>query len=108
MMSPSFFIESKPRIDDIDFVTYILGAFGFWFGLSFLSINPVPCFLAITDSNGVAIEQSPNEVGLEGVVTAHEFNHFKAQNRILIQSMNARLHRFDNAIKNMKYRLDDM
>ena len=45
--NPSFDIESKPRIDHIDFVTYILGAMGSWFGFSFLILNPVPIFFGI-------------------------------------------------------------
>ena len=39
---PSFAAESKLRIDDIDFVTYILGALGPWLGFSFLAVNPIP------------------------------------------------------------------
>ena len=36
---------SKPKIDDIDYVTYILGALGSWFGFSFIGINPIPYLL---------------------------------------------------------------
>ena len=39
---PSFVIKSKPRIDNIDFVTYIFGALGAWIGFSFIAINPIP------------------------------------------------------------------
>ena len=41
----SFSVMSQPRIDNIDFVTYILGAFGSWVGFSFIGINPVPFFM---------------------------------------------------------------
>lgn len=44
---PSFVIKSKPRIDNIDYVTYIFGAFGAWLGFSFISLNPVPYLLEI-------------------------------------------------------------
>lgn len=39
---PSLTIHSKPRIDDIDFVTYIFGALGAWLGFSSMVINPIP------------------------------------------------------------------
>ena len=38
----SFSVISKPKIDDIDYVTYILGALGSWIGFSFIGINPIP------------------------------------------------------------------
>lgn len=37
---PSYEIRSKERIVEIDFATYVLGAIGTWFGLSFININP--------------------------------------------------------------------
>lgn len=40
---PSFTVVSKPRIDNINYVTYILGALGTWLGFSFASINPIRC-----------------------------------------------------------------
>lgn len=49
--SPSFEIESKPKIDLIEYVTYVLGAFGSWLGISFLSFNPVPYLLKIRDES---------------------------------------------------------
>lgn len=39
---PQFSIQSKPRIDNIDYVTYIFGTLGSWFGFSFLMLNPIP------------------------------------------------------------------
>lgn len=47
---PSFTIKSKPRIENIDYVTYILGALGSWIGFSFAGINPVPIFLIIEET----------------------------------------------------------
>ena len=41
---PSFRIESKPRIDNIDYITYICGALGTWFGICALNFNPFPIF----------------------------------------------------------------
>lgn len=42
-------MESKPRIDNIDYVTYIFGALGSWFGFSFIQLNPVGIFLQRRD-----------------------------------------------------------
>ena len=48
--SPSLRIQSKGRIDDIDFITYILGALGSWLGFSFLNLNPVPWIFKKNDT----------------------------------------------------------
>lgn len=40
----SLIVDSNPNIEDIDYVTYIFGAMGTWFGFSFLMINPVDLF----------------------------------------------------------------
>lgn len=48
---PSFRIVSKPRIDGIDIVTYVLGALGSWIGFSFLQMNPFPFLLKIKENN---------------------------------------------------------
>lgn len=37
----SYVIVSNPKMDNIDYVTYVFGALGTWFGFSFLMINPV-------------------------------------------------------------------
>lgn len=43
--SPSYDIESQPKIENVDFVTYIFGAFGIWFGFCFISFNPlIQCY----------------------------------------------------------------
>ena len=39
---PSFEIKSQPKIEDIDFITYICGACGTWIGFSFLMLDPTP------------------------------------------------------------------
>lgn len=54
--SPSFDIQSQPKIENVDFVTYIFGAFGIWFGFSFIAVNPLLfycccCFDKIEDKN---------------------------------------------------------
>ena len=48
---PSFFVLSKARINDIDYVTYILGAVGSWLGLSFVSLNPIPYLFEIKNNS---------------------------------------------------------
>ena len=50
---PSFYIESHSKIDDIDFITYIFGAMGTWFGFSFLMINPFQYILTNTNESDV-------------------------------------------------------
>lgn len=55
---PSFVIQSKARIDDIDYVTYILGALGSWLGFSFIGINPIPYSLQIEGSDTQASTHS--------------------------------------------------
>lgn len=60
-IEPSFLIISKPRIDNIDYVTYIFGTFGFWFGFSFIMINPVLWFFAIETKQS---ESENNEISL--------------------------------------------
>lgn len=40
-LRPSYVITNQEKIDDVDFVTYIFGAAGTWFGFCFLSIEPV-------------------------------------------------------------------
>lgn len=46
-VDPSFTINSKPRIDHIDYVTFILGTLGTWLGFSFIILNPVPYFMSV-------------------------------------------------------------
>lgn len=60
---PSFVIESKPRIDDIEYVTYIFGALGSWFGFSFLMLNPVPYLFRTRRSspNNAQVDPNPSE-----------------------------------------------
>ena len=59
----SLIITSKARIDDIDFITYILGALGSWIGFSFLNINPIPYFFkAISQANTNQDQNKQNEI----------------------------------------------
>lgn len=46
---PSFITASKPRIADVDLITYVLGALGSWIGFSFAGINPVPILFQVAD-----------------------------------------------------------
>lgn len=62
---PSFLIESKPRIDNIDYVTYIFGALGTWVGFCFLQLNPIGIFfqrqdIAVSrhDTNNLAVTRN--------------------------------------------------
>lgn len=46
---PSQKIVSKPKIENVDYMTYILGALGFWIGFSFIQLNPVNKFFRRID-----------------------------------------------------------
>lgn len=46
---PSFIIVSKPKIEYVDLITYILGALGSWIGFSFININPIPFIMKVED-----------------------------------------------------------
>ena len=41
-MTPRSEVVSQPKIAMIDYITYVLGACGTWFGFSFLILNPAP------------------------------------------------------------------
>lgn len=61
----SYDINSKPRIDPIDFVTYILGAFGSWLGFSFLGCNPIQYFLKTKEEeNGKSLRNREDSVAV--------------------------------------------
>lgn len=76
--NPSFTIKSKPRIDNIDFVTYILGALGAWLGFSFIGINPVPKFFVV---EGVDLKNRTEQSS--GIGSSPEINN-KFQRRIAL------------------------
>lgn len=40
-MEPSYEISNQVKIENVDFITYIFGAAGTWFGFCFLMMNPV-------------------------------------------------------------------
>ena len=61
----SFSVISKPKIDDIDYVTYILGALGSWIGFSFIGINPIPHFFETEGVNGAAISHNSCHSNIE-------------------------------------------
>lgn len=55
---PSIEITSQPKIANIDYVTYVLGACGTWFGFCFLMINPADLISKYCGKNETNI---PNE-----------------------------------------------
>lgn len=54
----SYYIESKPRIDNIDYDTYVLGAMDSWLGFTFLMLNPVLYCMKIKPSNISRVTES--------------------------------------------------
>ena len=52
----SYVNENSPKIAHVDYVTYIFGAAGTWFGFSFLVLNPVN-FLKLSQVAGNKVEE---------------------------------------------------
>lgn len=46
---PSFLIESKPRIDNVDYIAYVFGALRIWAGFCFLQLDPTVIFFHCQD-----------------------------------------------------------
>lgn len=101
---PSFVIESKARIDNIEYVTYVLGALGSWFGFSFLIINPFPYFITLKSESN---ENDQNSIPSSGngifSTSATLFERFKNDMRIdrgedrqQVEMMNHRLIKIEN------------
>lgn len=106
---PSFDIESKPRIDNIDYVTYILGAMGSWLGFTFIGINPVPYLLQTAD--GEATSRSAGDRNVQRELTLLRRINTQAQKQIsdmkadAIHGKNsacARFNRLEEMIGNLK------
>ena len=95
---PSFVIESKPRIDNIEFVTYVFGALGTWFGFSFLMLNPVPFVLSVRSSNqvaphsrGVSDESEGASVKREAVVRLRDRILMLEREKVVLKSNDTKL-----------------
>ena len=76
---PSFEMESKPRINAIDFITYIFGALGSWIGFSFLVINPVPWVLKTRNKTTQDQDQSCSATSLTVFKIKQTSNRMKAK-----------------------------
>ena len=110
-------IVSKPRIDKIDYITYILGALGSWIEFSFIGINPIPWILKYHD--GPSMESAAqSEVAqsvrnrvqdveitrLKNISTNHERNFTIAKNER--QKLELICHRMQKHINKMKEETD--
>ena len=49
---PSLIIRSKAQIDDLEFITYMFGAFGTWLGFSWIAVNPITFLFRTNDTAG--------------------------------------------------------
>lgn len=105
--SPSLRIQSKERIDDIDFITYILGALGSWLGFSFLNFNPVPWIFKKNDTGfpggkdekqeSIEIVSRKGMVLLRNRIAALEQGHrAQAQKLLFLERQNGKLSPFSN------------
>lgn len=97
---PSFAIKSKPRIDKIDFVTYIFGALGTWIGFSFISINPISYIFKV----GAAVVPSPNSKTHER--TLMQLICVVNDNRRQIELLSKENYQFRNNIVDHKRQID--
>lgn len=112
---PSFFIKSKPRIDDIDYITYILGSLGAWLGFSFIAINPIPYFLRKNDNKMDILSKSntsdklihSNVNQLKKKFLIHD-QLIKSISTIQIRKINDAIRSMDNSIKDINIRNIDM
>lgn len=92
---PSFKVESKPRINLIDFITYILGAMGSWLGFSFIACNPIPYFLKVNIEATSKIKSKPDQSTL--------IHHYAcARFRSIISNHNDRLKRVEHFLSRLK------
>lgn len=87
---PSYEISNQVKIENVDYVTYIFGAAGTWFGFCFLMLNPVALIDLLdkkdsVDSDPVSAENTHTqpevkmqkkirEYGIEIAALKHNFN----------------------------------
>ena len=88
--SPSFMMESKARINVIDFITYIMGALGSWIGFSFLLINPVPIIFKIKDTAISDSEATPSGSNQDEISNMNRLDSNRMKSRI--RSIEYKLH----------------
>lgn len=98
----SFTIISKARIEDIDFVTFILGALGAWIGFSFISVNPVPTlFKSINNkSSDTILVPKYATVTMINQLNDKHFNDMERINKILETNV-ANINLFHQYIKTL-------
>lgn len=94
----SLVITSKARIDDIDFITYILGALGSWIGFSFLSINPIPYFFKVINQTNTNQDQNKQNEIEESITNTFE-------NKLRIPRMRATDNVSKNALISFRWKL---
>ena len=112
---PSYNITSKPKIDEIDLTTYILGALGSWIGFSFAGINPVPFFAQVKDGTSKLV----SKLGLKNIKIINSIDREREKNRmerernriergknaVLLQRMNDRMLAMNNEIRSIRSRI---
>lgn len=81
---PSFFISSKASIDNIDFLTYVLGALGAWIGFSFTSINPIPFIFQVNEDFSIK-NRLKNDGTLIKEVIKHRHKIISVEERVVTE-----------------------
>ena len=101
---PSFEVASQPKIVPIDYITYILGACGTWFGFSFLMFNPTPlvkyCF---RKNNSLPSADDGNEISKINKLIGKNKKHKKTIAMLInrVKCVEERLDHVNNLIQNL-------
>lgn len=93
----SFSFVSKPRIDDIDYVNFILGALGSWLGFSLIGLNPVPHFLKIVNDNQAVEDVNQGSDRQQINILKAELTRLKTHQNKLNQQMQQIKKEFDQS-----------
>lgn len=77
-LDPSMSLGSKERINNIDFLCFIMSAAGAWLGLSVLSINPLPYIMSPRGDVDVPAESTERP----STASARNSGHSRCENRL--------------------------
>ena len=95
---PSFQVVSQPKILMIDYITYVLGACGTWFGFSFLILNPLPLVPMVMRK--YSKEQNNHEKMKQIPITEHSNEILKLRSYIrILRKVNMMLIRRMNIVE---------
>lgn len=76
-MVPSYIVSNQVKIENVDYVTYIFGAAGTWFGFCFLMVNPVQIIDWIYEKKVEPQDQGTDCKGNEISLVKNEIKNIK-------------------------------